>query len=240
VDVVRTQLGKTPLLAAVATAAVVAPIVESALPTSVSEAAALAEVDLVRALQFMAGQQDLYERLLPMFFDSLLAMPEQLRGHVAQGETLAASRLLHSLKGLAAQMGATGLSQQAAQGEKLFAGNPSAEQASAALEQACKVIISAQPGLLALQQAFAARQISAVAAGTPEPLNVPALNAALRTLAQLLKASDMQALAGMNTLQAQYSAALAEQLDPLCSAVQNLDFTQAEQLCAVLLEVYKL
>jgi PAS domain S-box-containing protein len=240
VDVVRTQLGKTPLPAPVATAAVVAPIVESALPTSVSEAAALAEIDLVRALQFMAGQQDLYERLLPMFLDSLLAMPEQLRGHVAQGETLAASRLLHSLKGLAAQMGATGLSQQAAQGEKLLAGNPSAEQASAALEQACKVIISAQPGLLALQQAFAAQQISAVAAGTPEPVNVPALNAALRNLAQLLKASDMQALACMSALQAQYSAALAEQLDPLCSAVQNLDFTQAEQLCAVLLEVYKL
>jgi chemotaxis protein histidine kinase CheA len=67
--------------------------------------------------------------MLPKFLESLTAMPNQLQAHVDQHELQAASRILHSLKGLAATMGAMELSTQAAKNEKLMAALPSPEEA---------------------------------------------------------------------------------------------------------------
>jgi PAS domain S-box-containing protein len=176
VAVLRKQLGKG--------AAPLSPVVESVLPSSVSDAAAMAGVDLEQALQFMGGHQELYEQALPVFLQNLAAMPEQLHVLMAQGDTQSAAHALHSLKGSAGQMGASALAQEAAKGEQQLAGTPSPEQAAAAVEQACSAIMQAAPGLMALQQAFLAQQVSAdgvsaVAVG----LDTPALVTALRSLA---------------------------------------------------------
>jgi CheY-like chemotaxis protein len=231
VAVLRKQLGKG--------AAPLSPVVEPILPSSVSAAAAKAGIDLEQALQFMGGQQELYERVLPVFLQNLAAMPEQLHALMAQGDTQSASRALHSLKGSAGQMGVSALAQEAAKGEQQLAGTPPPEQAAAAVEQACSAIMQAAPSLIALQQAFAAQQVSAdgvcaVAVG----LDTSALIATLRSLAQYLSACDMQALACVSSLQAQFGSALGERLGPLSNAVHELDFAQAQQLCAALIEVY--
>jgi PAS domain S-box-containing protein len=236
VVVLREQVGRQPLSAPTPSPAALS---DSTLPSAVSQAAVLAGVNLEQALQFMAGQQELYERLLPMFLENLATIPEQLRTLMAQGDTKSASRVLHSLKGLAGQMGVTALALEAAKGEQQLAGNPSAEQAAAAVEQACSVIFKAGPSLLALQQAFLAQQVSAdgvseVAVG----LDTSALIANLHSLAQYLSASDMQALACVTSLQAQFGPALGGRLGSLSDAVHELDFPQAQQLCVALIEVY--
>jgi PAS domain S-box-containing protein len=176
VAVLRKQLGKG--------AAPLSPVVETLLPSSVSDAAAMAGVDLEQVLQFMGGHQELYEQALPFFLESLAAIPEQLHALMAQGDTQSAAHALHSLKGSAGQMGATELAQEAAEGEQQLAGTPSPEQAAAAVEQACRAIMQAVPGLIALQQAFLTQQLSADAvSAVAVGLDTPALVTALRSLA---------------------------------------------------------
>jgi HPt (histidine-containing phosphotransfer) domain-containing protein len=211
---------------------------DSTLPSAVAQAAALAGVNLEQALQFMAGQQELYERLLPMFLENLTAMPEQLQALLVQGDTQAASRLLHSLKGLAGQMGATALAQEAAKGEQQLAGTPAPEQAATAVEQACGAILQAAPGLIALQQAFAAQQSADVPTASAESLDRQGLLLALRALLQLLNNADMQALAAIGALQSQFAPALSGPLNTLASAINVLEFERAQGLCAALISEY--
>ena len=207
------------------------------LVSRVSEAAAQAGVDLQQALQFMGGQQELYERLLPMFLENLVAIPAQLRELLAQGDTQSASRQLHTLKGLAGQMGVTALALEAVKGEKQLAGTPSPEQAAAAVEQACSAIMQASPGLIALQQAFVAEQACEAEAKLPTvAIDRPALRIALHALVQLLENSDMQALAAIGQLQGQFAPALNEPLSALARVINALDFSQALTLCTGLLE----
>jgi PAS domain S-box-containing protein len=233
VAVLRQQVGRQTLPVATPIAAALS---DSGLPSTVSQAAVLAGVNLEQALQFMAGQQELYERLLPMFLENLVAIPEQLHALLAQGDTQSASRLLHSLKGLAGQMGASALALEAAKGEKLLAGTPPLEQAAAAAEHACSVIMQATPGLMALQQAFATQQTAEAQASLPgESIDRPALRAALGTLMQLLENSDMQALADISRLQRQFAPTLNEPLSALASAINALAFEQAQALCTALL-----
>jgi PAS domain S-box-containing protein len=233
VAVLRQQLGRQDSPAPVANPP--APVT-SGLTNGISHAAAHAGVNLEQALQFMAGQQELYERLLPMFLENLAAIPGQLHELMAQGDTQSASRLLHSLKGLAGQMGATALALEAAKDEKQLAGTPPPEQAAAAVEQACSAIMQAAPGLIALQQAFTAQQAAQAhdsVAGSS--LDSPALQIALRALMQLLENSDMQALAVIDQLQTQFSPGLNEPLSALASAINGLAFDHALELCSGLL-----
>jgi PAS domain S-box-containing protein len=114
------------------------------------DAAARAEVDLTSALQRLGGNPEFYLRLLVTFVHDMGAMPEQLQGYGVNGQTSEAVRLLHTLKGLAATLGATALSSQVAQFEKQLTTDPSPEALAQATEQACKVIERARVGLQAL------------------------------------------------------------------------------------------
>jgi CheY-like chemotaxis protein len=114
------------------------------------DAAARAEVDLTSALQRLGGNPEFYLRLLVTFVHDMGAMPEQLQGYGVNGQTSEAVRLLHTLKGLAATLGATALSSQVAQFEKQLTTDPSPEALAQAAEQACKVIERARVGLQAL------------------------------------------------------------------------------------------
>jgi CheY-like chemotaxis protein len=232
VAVLRQQLG---LQDSPATAANPPAPVAQGLANGISHAAAQAGVNLEQALQFMAGQQELYERLLPMFLENLAAIPAQLHELMAQGDTQSASRLLHSLKGLAGQMGVTALALEAAKDEQQLAGTPPPEQAATAVEQACSAIMQAAPGLIALQRAFAAQQAQASASVLGSSLDSRALQIALGALMQLLENSDMQALAAIGQLQTQFSPALSAPLSALAGAINALQFAHALELCAALL-----
>jgi CheY-like chemotaxis protein len=125
--------------------------------------AATVGVDLAAALERMGNMQDLYRRMLQTFVSDLQTMPDQLQVFARSqvqggGPTDDAKRLLHTLKGLAATMGATVLSTEAATAEKVMAASPTGEQALAATAQACKAIAMALPGLQTLLDALQQRQ----------------------------------------------------------------------------------
>ncbi|MBB2493384.1 response regulator [Aquipseudomonas ullengensis] len=71
-------------------------------------------VDMASGLRRVLGKPELYQRLLSKFAASQADFPGQLRSALAAGESDSAERLIHSLKGLAGNLGALDLAAQAA------------------------------------------------------------------------------------------------------------------------------
>jgi HPt (histidine-containing phosphotransfer) domain-containing protein len=178
---------------------------------------------------------DVYQRLLRTFVKDLHDMPGQLQKHVDQGESLLASRVLHTLKGLAATLGALALSAEAARGEQRLAAGAALDEAAAAAQQACAAIRVASPPLATLLQTLQEAHATA-AALAPTATDRSPLVPLLRAMSEHLHNHDMAATDAMRELQRQFGAVLAEQLGPLDEAVNALDFGTALRLCESLIE----
>ena len=215
-------------------------LLDLALPATVREAAAKAGVEIDAALSRLGGKRDLYQRVLRTFVKDLATMPEQLQAHAAQGQAQPASRLLHTLKGLAATLGAIALSAEAARGEKQLAGAAAPVEAADVAERACAAIATAGPGLAALLAALQAVQAAGAGPGAvpgtapATTLDTHALQTLLRAMAGQLRNADMAATDAMAELQRQFGAALGEQLRPMDEAIDALDFERALSLCNAL------
>ena len=121
--------------------------------SSIAQTATEAGVDLSAALERMGGMEDLYRRMLATFVADLQTMPGQLHTFAQnpqQDNNLDdAVRLLHTLKGLAATMGATELSTAAASAEQAIL-KSTGDQHALIYNQASTAIVRALPGLQAL------------------------------------------------------------------------------------------
>jgi two-component system sensor histidine kinase/response regulator len=248
INVLRSQAGWQDI----ETSAVTSSVQASEISTEIEKAANAVDVDIVSAIHRLGGKQDLYLRMLPMFLKSLETMPEQLRAHLADGELKTASHLLHSLKGLAATMGVTALSAEAAAGEKLLTNETPRETAEQIIEHLCHAITTALPALkillarLQLDSAIVEVDISKTvttdiieAEKNANTLDTQALITSLQALAQQLQNSDMAAFNTLSALQNQFGIALNEQLKPLNSTINNLNFSQALLLCQELIHTHQ-
>ena len=207
---------------------------DSALPTrlpAIDAAAGAAGVQLEAALLRMGGKQAVYQRLLQNFIGELEALPAQLAACIATGDAAAAARQLHTLKGLAATLGADALAGAAAQAERALA--DAAHSPAAVLDAACAAIAQALPGLAALASAMAppAARHDAKQAGSQAELEH-----GLEALAELLRNADMAATDAIDRLQQQHSGPHAERLAALGAAIARLDFEHALHLCSTHLE----
>ena len=209
---------------------------EAPLPAGVGEAAVAAGVDISAALKRLGGNRGLYRRMLGTFVKELAAMPEQVAAHAAQGETQAASRLLHTVKGQAGTLGAMALSAEVAHGEKRFAEGHAGGDAELLVQQVSVAVTGAGPRLAALLQALQALQAAEAPVAAPGAvLDSDAVLKLLRTIGQHLQNADMAATDGMAELQRQYGGALGEQLQSLDEAISALDFDRALHLCNALI-----
>jgi two-component system sensor histidine kinase/response regulator len=77
-------------------------------------------IDTTLGLRLCAGNQVLYTTLLGKFLQSMQALPQQLQSALDQGRLEEAERLVHSLKGVAGNMGATHFSHLCSEVEKLL------------------------------------------------------------------------------------------------------------------------
>ena len=210
------------------------------LPPEILAAAAAAGVDIDAALGRLGGNLDVYRRLLRRFVRDLLAVPAQLATSLQAGDAAPASRQMHTLKGLAATLGAMPLSRLAAEAERDLANTATAP---AAMQQRLNAALDTAHGALSALCAAIDRQsaaaIDATEASADEPLtggDRSALAEALEALAGLLAAADMDALAAMHGLQTRFAARLDGRLDSLDEAVSGLDFETAGRHCSVLLK----
>ena len=221
-----------------ATGALAAQLTLTAAP-AVQEAAAAAEVDLDAALARLGGKAPVYQRLLRGFVADLAVMPAQLTLHAARGETEAAVRLLHTLRGVAATLGATALAARAGAAEAQLdaAGGPDALPMLTALAVHCGATIdtaaSTLGGLLAAFDAIAATAAldPAPASGATGAGDDSALIEALHALSVQLGHADMVATESMMSIQLRFGRVLKTQLGPLDDAIAVLDFTRAQGLC---------
>jgi CheY-like chemotaxis protein len=198
-------------------------------PAGAAEAATAAGVDLDTALQRLGGKQPVYLRMLRSFVGDLAGMPTRLQADLAHGRTLAATQLLHTLKGLAATLGATALAGQAARAERLVAAAAAPEESLVAVAGICAAIAAAGPGLALLVQALQPAQ-------EPGPVDTAALDpaafqAGLQALAGQLRQADMAATDTIETLQRRFGTALGPRLQALDDAIGTLDFERALRLC---------
>jgi HPt (histidine-containing phosphotransfer) domain-containing protein len=209
-----------------------------ALSKTATEVAVRANIDLGSALNRLGGNQGVYQRMLATFVRDLTAMPDQLQAHAQRGETEAIQRHLHTLKGLAATLGASTLSAQAAKGEKQMAGSPSPADATAVTQEACHAIAAALPGLTDLLQTLQPIQTSNSPpnGGATPPVDTQALLVALQVMAHRLENSDMDAMLSMAELQQQFGTSLAERLESLEEAMADMDFERALPHCNALIE----
>ena len=230
-----------------------AAVVDSALPAAVHAAAAAAGVELAPALARLGGKVGVYQRMLARFEGELADLPAELQADMAQGDELAAARRLHTLRGVAATLGVNDLAARAAQTEKQLAAAGTAADARRSMSELGDAISAAAGdlrGLLrALLPALPAPQIDgdgpaaalgaatgaatgALAGARSDPA---ALRSGLKTLADLLRHSDMAALDTLAGLQRQHPQALGGRLEQLDELVAGLDFVPALARCHELL-----
>ena len=211
------------------------------LPLGVLQTAQREGIDLDSAVNRLGGRQDAYQRLLATFLKDLLAMPFQLQDFATAAKPLEAKRLLHTLKGLAATLGATDLAQNIAPLVQQVQAQTSGHRLSQVADQAGAAIRAASPGLLALLAALQQSPTQMPGSAIDDvidtaPLDIPACFEMLRALETQLQNADMDAIQTVTDLQKRFGPAMRGQLDLLGEAVGTLDFEAALPICRTLME----
>ncbi|MDR5171082.1 response regulator [Methylobacillus flagellatus] len=107
------------------------------------------------ALRRVAGNQELYRRLLRQFIQSQQGVPDQIRNALQEERRPDAVRLAHTLKGVAANLGAQALSDAAAGLEQALVENADTGPALARLESDLASAVAAVARVLGQQAAGA-------------------------------------------------------------------------------------
>lgn len=167
----------------------------------------------------VAGNYSAFAGLLKRFENSQGDAVREVRDCLAQDKRYAATRVLHRLKGVAANLGATDVARLSAQAESAVAEGQDSSAAALllALEQALAVVINAARELPA--------PVHAAAGSTP----VSNLPQALGDLQMLLRNSNMRALAAFKALTPILEQRCPDLLPGLANAIETLDFSDAEQ-----------
>jgi two-component system, sensor histidine kinase and response regulator len=209
------------------------------LPPEVQAAALAAGVELAPALQRMGGKPAVYARMLRTTVQDFGSLAHTLQQPITDADVVTAARALHTVKGLAATLGITALTQEAAAAETKLSAGPSAALAMptcAAVGAALAAALPALSGLIERLRESEAEGAAPPTASPGKPHDPAAFHQRLTELAALLEQSDMQATEltlALRPLVGQSLGPLWEQID---DAVGSLDFERALSLCQQLLE----
>jgi two-component system, sensor histidine kinase and response regulator len=146
---------------------------------------AIPGVDTKVALRRTGGNQKRYEFMLQRFADSQSNCPDEIRAAIAAHDAETAIRLAHSLKGVAANLGADAVAQQAAKTEASIIAHGNVESMLVGLTN------SLNPVVAAIRKAFP--RASAESGTTPPPFDAKAIAESLSRLKHLLENDDGQA-----------------------------------------------
>ncbi len=209
-------------------------------PPAVAQAAPAATatdgVDAEGAIGRLAGNKGLYASILRSYLNDLAVQHAQLAQLLAHGDAAGAARLLHTLKGVSATVGAVDMANtaKAAEAELLqaLAGAPLPAPRVTAL---CANFDQVAGNTLRVMQPL----VQLYAAQAPAPVNrdpdTVSLHADLCELQALLAGSDLKALDVHARVQMAGPRTGLTGFPELEQAVRDFDFARAAELCARLL-----
>ncbi len=197
-------------------------------------------LDVASALERLGGNEALYGQVLQAYLADLATQPVQLEQCLQQADLPRAVRLLHTLKGLSATVGASYLAAVARKLElAVKAAQTDASQANLdthhLLAEFSAAVHSTQNVLLPVANAYQTPDTyQTTRAAAPSPATAPLSEdecAAVKRLLALLKASDMQAMLEFELLQRSEHFSQQPFYPALASAMANLDFAAAAAFC---------
>jgi signal transduction histidine kinase/DNA-binding response OmpR family regulator/HPt (histidine-containing phosphotransfer) domain-containing protein len=185
-----------------------------------SEMPEITGIDTKSALRRTGGNRRRYESLLRKFAEPSQGGVEQIRTALAAHDTSTAARAAHSLKGAAANLGATALAEDAARVEEAITRGTPLEEALVALARSFHAVAGAIRSSLPDDQAAAVNATgSADSTTVARPLN---------RLRALLKNDDGEAADFILEARPVLSRVLTEtEITTLTDAVGNFDFEAA-------------
>jgi len=175
-------------------------------------------LDALAGLRRIGGNRDLYSRLLRRFSGSQVDAARRIRESIAAGERDAAEREAHTVKGVAANLGLTALSDLAGALERAVRTAEGEELALAAFEPALATTVAALAALPAPGDEHAA----------PATVVAPATGPELGEFARLLEAGDGDAVDYFASRAAALRAAFRDgEFAAIEQAVQSFEFDTA-------------
>lgn len=194
------------------------PQISASLPTE------LEGIDKVAGLTACSGKEALYLRLLRKFHATQFCFVEQFQAALADPDPTAATRMAHTLRGNAGNIGAKSVAQAAAQLEQACrAGEPSKVVQSnlSEVEQHLMPVLSA---LSRLGEVNPASVEQALPSG-------PTISGRLARLRRLLADSDTAAIGALGEMRGlSLGDALAQRLDLVAQQLERFDFERALEL----------
>lgn len=176
---------------------------------------------------------EIYRRTLLSFCEELIGLMASLQGQIQQTLREPAIQTLHTLKGLAATVGADPLAALAADKEAWLRDPARAWPTDfSALRQAAE---EAAAGA----QRLAQQLVAPPAAQHPAAGDVADIWQELADLRRLLNTSNLEAVQRFEQLEQQYRVAMPQELEQLGDAIMQLDFAAATRLCDDLLRQQK-
>lgn len=191
-------------------------------------------VNMQAALERLGGNRTLYRNILQSYLVDAADYPNQLDRLLGADDSVAAARLLHTVKGLSSTVGAVGVAMIAKSMEETLQGT----HAFSALKLR-KEFRTAMESVVQQLTAIS-NELAADADASVRPVEVPTANSEhalerLRRLDDLLQQSDMEALQVHAELMQMPSREL-DMVSGLDEAIAALDFNLAHKRCAALIE----
>jgi signal transduction histidine kinase/DNA-binding response OmpR family regulator len=195
--------------------------------TITTEASVHAELDVERAQKRMGDNAAVFFSILDAFVRDAVLVPDQLAAQLANAQQEDVVRTLHTIKGLAATVGATRLADVAAQLEsRTKAGVAVSEQGAIVAQLRDAIDAGVQALKPVLQRLCPAPVPQVITEMTPEQLQ-----AELTVLLGMLRHSNMQALDHFDRMRQGQEQRWSEILNPLGVEISRLDFAAAAALC---------
>ncbi len=185
----------------------------------------------------------LYARVLQSYLSDIASQPDQLEAALKSSDWELAARLLHTLKGLSATVGASYMAAVARQAELSIKAimaqgvNSSALQSLDTQALADRFRASVASTLSVMEKVAKTCEANFANLDTAVAANslMPDGQESLRQLLHLLKTSDMSALEVFESLQQNPSFNHTDEFKRLTNAMLVFDFSQAAQSCESLL-----
>jgi two-component system, sensor histidine kinase and response regulator len=190
------------------------------------------DVDRAGALERLGNNTALYTRVLQSYLVEISSIPDQMEPLLQAGNYAEAGRLMHTLKGLSATVGASYLAAVAKNAEsELKQAMPSVDELSAQIRAA---VLSTS---LVMSQVAQMAVLPAIAL-TESALDKQQLLVDIQELHALLRGSDMLAFDVHARLQKTHAHTAAGELKALYDAMGAFDFSRGLKQCETLLQKY--